>query len=245
VDNTLKGERLKHLQPQTLQVLLAILSNRRFSQRGIWAICKRSRPISLGQVNKVVMYLERKGFVQNVNKNPMTMLLSKTDTRDFDIGHGKYAVVDPVGLVRFISMFRSMAELKIQTIFVDAPEQRIIKELSKEDVVFCLGTAMERYTQYYRPAEISLYIYPGKEETVSRLLGTARTGSIRIDCYKVDYIRYLGNENVKKRIIDSLFALELKGIQSTTMVQTVVDMFCDGKAVFTKPLLKKLWGVEI
>jgi hypothetical protein len=41
------------------------------------------------------------------------------------------------------------------------------------------------------------------------------------------------------------FSMETGTFRMTTKVHTVIDMFCDDKAVYTKPLLKELWGVEI
>ena len=220
---------MKHIQPKTLQIILSVLSAGRFSQRGIWRLCNKEGKISIGHVNNVINDLLRKGFVERVWKHRMAGTLEKAglygDNRsDLDMGRANYALTDPVGLLRFISFFRSMGELRTFTVSVDASEEKIINELAKKGVIFCLGTAMERYSAYYRTDEVSFY--SREPETMHKYLRTAKEGFTKVSCYEIDYVQG-----------------KISG--HTTRVQTVVDMFCDGKGVYTKPLLRKLWGVEI
>lgn len=220
---------MKHIQPKTLQIMVAVLSTGRFSQRGIWRLCNRQGTVSIGQVNKVVKDLQQKGFVERLWKSPIAETMEMAgpigeDWEDFNMGRANYALTDPIGLLRFISLFRSMRELRLFTISVEASEEKIIKELLKKDAIICLGTAMERYSAYYRPDEVSFY--SGKPEAIYKYLRTAKGGFTKVSCYKIDYVQG-------------------KTGGPTTDVQTVVDMFCDGKGVYTKPLLRKFWGVDI
>ncbi len=220
---------MKHIQPKTLQIMLAVLSTGRFSQRGIWRLCNKKRNVSIGHVNGVINDLRRKGFVERMWRSGMANVMESAglfgeDREDFDMGRASYVLADPVGLLRFIALFRSMSELRLFTISVDAREDEIIKTLSKKDAILCLGTAMERYSAYYRPDEVSFY--SGEPEAMHRYLRTAKKGLTKVSCYKIDHVQG-----------------KIGGC--TTKVQTVVDMFCDGKGVYTKPLLRELWSVEI
>ncbi|UCG68910.1 MAG: hypothetical protein JSV09_14150 [Thermoplasmata archaeon] len=230
-----------------MQIIVAILTTRNFSQRGLWRFCKSKQGISIGQVNKVVTELQQRGFIERLWRTPASEALVKLefigeDTLDFDMGRVNYILTDPVGLLRYISLFRSMSELRSFTLNVDASEERVISKLSKQDAVFCLGTAQEKYTPYYRSDEVSFYSRnPNK---IYSFLRTAKRGQTKVSCYNIDYVRFRNQKLNTFQLLDSLFAYESDGIKITTKVQTVVDMFCDGKSTYTKPLLKSLWGVE-
>ena len=68
---------MKHIQPKTYQIMVAILSAVTFSQRMIWRLCNRTNKISIGQVNKVVNDLLRKGFVEELFRRKRLMNFEK------------------------------------------------------------------------------------------------------------------------------------------------------------------------
>jgi hypothetical protein len=196
------------------------------------------------------MDLERKGFIERIGSGSKAAELTHRglvgdEGLVHDMGRSNYLLADPAGLLRSISWFRSMNELRLRSYSVSASSDRVIAELAKKEVVFCLGTAMERYTPYYRPGAVSLYIYPGREDDILGYLQTAKQGGTKVDCYRVDYVKPGMGRDMDGMLIDSLFARRQKQVGYTTMVQTVIDMFCDGAGVYAKPLLKKLWGIEI
>jgi len=240
---------MKHIQPKTLQIMVAILSTRRFSQRGLWRLCNKKQSISIGHVNKVVLDLQRKGFVERLYRSSVSKTFEDVgfaDNKTFDkiMGKANYVLTNPLGLLQYISLMRSMDELRMFTLNVSASEKKVIETLSKKKVIFCLGSAQIQYAAYYRPDEISLYAKNPKK--IYDFLKTARQGNTKISCYRVDYIRYQNFDEMNlTQLMDSLFARKLKSKRITTKVQTVIDMFCDGKGVYTKPLLRNLWGVEI
>ncbi len=199
---------MKHMQPKTFRVVIAVLSSDRFSQRGLRKLCNEE--VSAGQVNKVVAELVRNGFVERSS------------------GRAAFVLADPLGLLRYVGLFRSMPEQRVFTASVAAKRDEITAGLSKRGVVFCLGTAMESYTPYFRPGEVSFYAEDWK--AAKGFLDTAPRGTTRVTCYGT-----IGD--------DPLSVGPKTGI--TTKVRTVIDMFCDGKGVYTKPLLKDLWGAEI
>lgn len=236
---------MKHIQPKTLQIMVAVLGAVTFSQRMIWRLCNRTNKISIGQVNKVVNELLVKGFVEELFRRKRVLEFEKRSPigniiKNFDQGNASYRLIDPVGMLRYISLFRSMNELQVFKLSIDASEKDIIKELTKRKVIFCLGTAQQRFTPYFRPEEISFYTID--PERSYEFLKSARTGNSKISCYHIDYIRDLDEIT---HVVDHLFAEKERRVMFTTKVQTVIDMFCDGKGVYTKPLLKSLWGVEI
>ncbi|UCE38841.1 MAG: hypothetical protein JSW00_06350 [Thermoplasmata archaeon] len=239
---------MKHIQPKTFQIMVAILSTRKFSQRGLWRLCKSKHGISIGQINKVVTELQQKGFIERLWRTPASEAMVELgfigeDTLDFDMGRANYILTDPVGLLRYISLFRSMNELRSFTLNVDASEEKVIAKLLRQDAVFCLGTAQEQYTPYYRSDEVSFY--SRNPNRIYSFFRTAKRGQTKVNCYSIDYIRVRNEKLNLFQLLDSLFAHESEGMKITTKVQTVVDMFCDGKSTYTKPLLKSLWGVEI
>ena len=238
---------MKHIQPKTLQIMVAILYKRRFSQRGLWRFCEEKQGMSIGHVNNVVLDLQRKGFVERVWRTPAGKGLGDagfTGEKPKDMIKANYVLTNPLGLLQFISLMRSMDELRLFTLSVNAPEKEVIKTLSKKGVVFCLGTAQRQHSAYYRPDEISFY--SEEPQKIHDFLKTAKRGHTKISCYRIDYIRYHRYDEIDlAELLDSLFARKIDGKRITTKVQTVIDMFCDGKGAYTKPLLKNLWGVEI
>jgi len=236
---------MKHIQPKTLQIMVAVLSAVTFSQRMVWRLCNRTNRVSIGQVNKVINDLLQKGFVEELFRRKRLIRFEKASPiarviEDFDTGNATYRLSDPVGLLRYISLFRSMRELRVFSISVAGKEETVIKELSKKQVIFCLGTAQERFTPYFRPDEVSFY--SSDPDGLYDYLRSAKRGNTKITCYRIDYTRNIDDIG---SVLDQLFAQKEGRFRSTTEVQTVVDMFCDGKGAYTKPLLKSLWGVEI
>ena len=228
--------------PATYRILLAILTRKEASQQEL----ARDLDVSIGQVNGVVRWLEQGGFVERGRAEDRTAR-----------GRGKevYLLVNPTGLLRAVSLFRSMPRLRQFTVSVDVRKEKLISDLARRPVVFCLGTALERYSRFYRADEISFYGFPGASgrgvEAIRRDLSMSKEGITRATCYALP-TRVHGRREV---VADPPGAL--KGLQSfgfaektrdgyfTTRAQTVVDLFCDGKAFAARDLLKELWGVEL
>ena len=83
-------------------------------------------------------------------------------------------------------------------------------------------------------------------------LAARKEGITRATCYllptKIHGRRAsepIGTNEVLERLVAHGFADRTSGGYFTTKVQTVVDLFCDGKAFAARDLLKKLWGVEL
>jgi biotin operon repressor len=228
--------------PTTYRILLAILTRREASQQEL----ARDLDVSLGQVNRVVRWLEQGGFVER----------SRAEGRAAR-GRGKevYLLVNPTGLLRAISLFRSMPRLRQFTLSVDVPKRKLMSDLARRSVVFCLGTALERYSRFYRADEVSFYAIPGASgvgvEAIRRSLRISKEGITRAACYllptKVHGRREeLADPRGALKALQSFgFAEKARDGYFTTRVQTVVDLFCDGRAFAARDLLKEMWGVEL
>ncbi len=228
--------------PTTYRILLAVLTRKEASQQEL----ARDLDVSVGQVNVVVRWLEQGGFVERGRAEDRTVR-----------GRGSevYLLVNPSGLLRAISLFRSMPRLRQFTVSVDVPKGKLISDLARRPVVFCLGTALERYSRLYRADEVSFYALPGAGgggvEAIRRDLAASKEGITRATCYSLPTKVHGRRERVAeprgalKGLLSFGFVEKGRGGYFTTRVQTVVDLFCDGKAFAARDLLKGLWGVEL
>jgi len=229
--------------PTTYRILLTVLTREQASQQEL----ARDLDVSLGQVNAVVRWLEEGGFVERARAEGRTAR-----------GRGKevYLLTNPTGLLRAVSLFRPMARLRQFTVSVDVPKERLVLELARRPVAFCLGTALERYSRFYRADEVSFYAFPGGSrggvETIRRDLSTSREGITRATCYLLPTKVHGRREEEVADAHKALDVLRSIGFVEkardrcfTTRVQTVVDLFCDGKAFAARDLLKEVWGVEL
>src|SRR5438093_3017190 len=82
----------------------------------------RDLGVSIGQVNGVVRWLEQGGFVER----------GRTENRRAR-GRGKevYLLSNPTGLLRAISLFRSMPRLRQFTVSVDVPKEKLMSDAAR------------------------------------------------------------------------------------------------------------------
>jgi len=231
---------MKHLQPQTLRIYLAILTTPRFHQRYLWKVLNREGTISVGMVNEVVNGLVARRFVERTRSTLARTAATPESVASVE-SSGGYELSDPVGLLHFISMFRRMPELRTFTRRIRAGRNEVVRELASRGAVFCLGTAMETYSQYFRSEEVSFY--SSEAGPIREWLETAPAGNTQVSCYRQDYVR--SPEELPGLLRDGLFAGNVAGTTVTTRAQTATDMFCDGKSAYAAPILKELWGVNL
>ena len=229
---------MKHLQPKTLRVYLAILANTRFSQRGLLEMLNRDGSVSIGFVNDVVNDLVLKRLVERSRRTSMETV-STIETVSTAKMTGGYILSDAVGMLNLISLFRRMPELRLFSRNIRAGRQEVIRELAGRDVVFCLGSAIEMYSNHFHPEEVSFYA--SDAESARLFLADAPAGNTKVSCYRPDYVRDAGE--IPALFRDPLFAGKSRNVARTSKVQTAIDMFCDGKGAYAAPLLEELWGV--
>lgn len=229
--------------PATYRVLLGLLTRREASQREL----ADDLDVSIGQVSNVFRWLVENGFAE---RGSSVSRMRRGRARDV------YVLTNPTGLLRAISLFRPMERLRLFSLTIDVPKEKLLADLRRRPVVLCLGTALERYSRFYRSDEISFYALVGGEPdgavTIRRDLSGRKEGITRAACYLLEsrtHGRRKPEQSPSSEMFDRLirhgFATRIRGHSMTTRVQTVVDLFCDGKAFAARDLLKDLWGVEL
>jgi hypothetical protein len=217
------GEHMNPAAPKTFEVLKWVLSQPATSQRMI----ARSTNVSLGQINKVFSWLEGNNFIERIGKNSHIKVPK-------DIGPVSYRLINPTGILRAISFFRSMKNNRILELNLDLKKEKVIRYLKKQNVIFCLDSALEKHDSYFRGDTICCYIVPiEKIEDIKNDLTSIKYGLSRIEFYSWDF-KGLDIRNKMN---------SLKNY--TTEEQTIIDLFCDNKAHYTKELLRKKWGIEL
>lgn len=226
---------MKRIQPKTLLILNQVLERKAFSQKDILRSCNRIDHLSIGMVNRVINDMISKRYIAKISKWERDHLVDQplVENGKRSSRRPKYYLKDPMGLLAYISIFRSMEDLLIFDIGVDATKQAIREEMKRFDIVYCLGSAMGSTSTYFRSDDVSFYSF--EHEGIRDHLKTAKPGRMRIRCYRLDLVNELNKDNPIFKIDDSCLR--------TSDVQTVIDMFCDGKSAYTKPLLNKLWGI--
>ncbi len=217
------GERMNPVAPKTFEVLKWVLSQPATSQRMI----ARNTNVSLGQINKVFLWLEENNFIERIRKN------TKINASK-DLGPVSYQLINPTGILRAISFFRSMKNNRILELNLDLKKEKVIRYLNKQKVIFCLDSALEKHDSYFRGDTICCYIVPKeKVEDIKNDLSSIKYGISRIQFYSWDF----KGLDIRDKINSHN--------NYTTEVQTIIDLFCDNKAHYTKELLRKKWGIEL
>lgn len=221
---------------KTAIILMKVLEMKELTQMTIVnEIAKVGRgelTASAAQINRVIHWLVQHGYVVIKRRGDSRKeRIEDRISRGLELlkpleieGRIFYELINPLGVLELIAMHRSMASVKKDTFRVSIKKSELIEFLKSRDVVFCLGTALEQYSGYYRPDEISFY---AKEDNKMRDYLKSHPGNLlTVSWYDPpDWV--------------------LKNGSYTTEVQTAVDMFCDGKGYYTKDILHKLWGVIV
>ncbi len=194
-----------------------------FSQRMIM----RNTNISLGQINKTFKWLEDNNFIERVRKIVLTKV-------PHNLGVVRYQLINPTGLLRAISFFRKMKDLKILELNLDITKEEIIKYLTGKKVIFCLETALEKYDSYFRGDTVCCYVGSTEQtDNIQKDLSAIKFGLTKVQLYSWDFQDY----DIKHQSNSQN--------NYTTELQTIVDLFCDNKAHYTKELLKRKWRIVL
>ena len=102
---------------------------------------------------------------------------------------------------------------------------KIVEYFKKQRGVFCLTTALERYTEYVRDPAIHVYV---DEDFYNKMLSKETSGTVRVNMYPFTPYR---EDNV----------IEKDGLRITTKIRTLIDLYCDDKAYTAEPLIKQIW----
>lgn len=223
VNVSLCGERMNPVAPMTFSVLKYVLEHPETAQRMV----ARDTGVSLGQVNKVFSWLVENNFIERIGKRHPQRNMQKRNT-------ARYRLVNPTGILRTISLFRSMKINQMLELNLNIKKEEALKFLKKKKVILCLDSALERYDSYFRGDTICCYIDPpDRLDIIKKELSKVQLGITKIRLYRWDFAGL--------DILDSMSSKDY----STTETQTVIDLFCDNKAHYTRELLKRRWGMEL
>ena len=95
----------------------------------------------------------------------------------------------------------------------------------KNNGIFCLTTALEKYTEYVRDPAIHVYV---DQDSWNDMAAQEHEGNVRVNLYSFKPYR---DDNVN----------EVDVVKFTTRLRTFIDLYCDDKAYAAEPLIKQLW----
>lgn len=195
------------IRPATYKVIRYILAHpeEALTQRE----AQRQTGVSLGQVNKVVNWLLTRGYLTKNRRSGLQL-------------------VNPGGLITLFALYRRMDDLKIGSFKIRSDVEQAKQYLIGQKGVFCLETALDEHSSYFRSPGVSCYVPESKIETITRDLKSASGGALPLDLY---------NDDLK-------FQLDVEG-NHTSKIRTVIDLTCANRFYITRTLVKELWGLEI
>ncbi len=135
-----------------------------------------------------------------------------------------YRVTSPLALIKFFSSFRNMNTQKISKDW-GVDRDKVIEYFKTQGGVFCLTTALEHYTEYVRDPAIHVYV---TEDFWNEIQKKETSGTVRVNMYPFTPYR---EDNVTEK----------DGLQITTKLRTLIDLYCSDKAYAGEPLVKQLW----
>ena len=192
-----------------------ILGKKTFTQYQV----KKDLKTGMSVVNDTVELLLEKGVIKKTEKN--------------------YVLTDPEGLIELIAFFRNMEKLKIAEMSTSIEKIEAIK-LVPQDVVFCLETALEKYSNYYKSNRVSFYADEKTAKELEKKLVYKPGNATVIAVYKEKPViskteagmsgwKKLGVKNAEK-------------LKFTTAIRTIIDLYSDKKGNAAEKLVEYLWG---
>lgn len=131
-------------KPVSFNIVKAMLESKEFTQLAL----SQSINVSLGQVNKIVNYLQKKGFVEK--------------------GKASYVVTNPLAIIEEIAKYRDMRK-RIIARFSLSLEQKALFDMLRSNVVFCLDTALMQYCKDVKTKRICAYLSEGNDKLIEKL----------------------------------------------------------------------------
>lgn len=135
-----------------------------------------------------------------------------------------YEVSAPVALIKFYSRFRNMANFKLSK-DMGTDRDKVIEYFRDRGDVFCLTTALEHYTEYVRDPAVNVYV---DGAFLNEMQSKETEGTVRVNMYP--FAPYRKDNAVQK-----------DGLEITTKLRTLIDLFCTDMAYAGEPLVMQLW----
>ena len=215
--------------PKTFEVLKWTLKLPTLSQRLIYKNSNKfGDGVSLGQVNHVFQWLEGMGFIDRVK-----VVRRQRGVKD-ELSSGRYQMANPTGLLRAISFFRSMDRNLVAKYDLDLKKEELLEYLDGQNITYCLDTALERHDTYIRSDRVCFYATDmNMADDINGELSSVRQGLTRCEVFLWDF----KGLDIRKPINSE------DGY--TTPIQTIIDLFCNDRAYYTKELIRNQWGVAL
>ena len=206
------------VRPATYKVVRYILAHpdEALVQREI----QRETGVSLGQVNKVVNWLVSRGYLKKFKDNGRL--------RGVKVPSNSVELVNPGGLITLFGLYRRMEDLLLGSFKVRAEVEQARNYLAEQGAVFCLDTALDKYSSYFRNPGLFCYVPQAKLEAITKDLKSSVGGALPLELYHDD----MANEG------------DIEG-HYTKRIRTVIDLTCANRFYTTRTLLKDLWGLEV
>ena len=182
-----------------LLIIEYILSNNTFTQYKI----KKELNLGMYIVNTTVNFLLEKEVIEQKDK--------------------KYVLLDAESLLELVAFFKNMKEYKIAEIETSLSKKEIEKYIPK-DAVYCMDSALEQYTNYYKTNKVCIYASEEQAKKLKDKLKLNPGNKTVVQIYKTGIIN----------------VVEIKGLKYTTKIKTIIDMYCDKRGNSVETLLKKL-----
>ncbi len=150
---------------QSFKVVYWVLKLKVFSQTEL----AEKAMVSWGQMNKVVQWLIKKGFVRK---------------------GAKYELVNPAALVQLLT---TEVELEKDSFEVSVPKKIILDWIKKHEQVLCLNSALDFYSNYFRDPGISVCF----SKELKEYLANAQPGLTKVTLVKSN-LELLPSNIIKK-----------------------------------------------
>lgn len=191
-----------------------ILEKKSFTQYQV----KKDLKTGMSVVNHTVEFLLEKGVIKKGEKN--------------------YVLTDPEGLIELIAFFRNMKKLKIIEIGTSLEKVEAIKLIPK-NAIFCLETALEKYSNYYKSNRVSFYSDEKTAEELEKKLAYKPGNTTVVEVYLEKPViskTELGMSDWKKLGVRNAGKLKF-----TTRIRTIIDLYSAKRGNAAEKLVDYLW----
>ena len=206
--------------PKTFEVVEAILEQKKFTQLAL----SRQVDASFGIVNRTTRWLEAKNYVKKTGKF--------------------YELRDPDGILSSLAVFRDMKSLIIDEVTVSLTPAQIKGLLPPDRVCYCLETALEEYSNYFRANRVCVYVDKKDVPRLLALLENRKGPGTQVVFYE-EKPPVKGKKPTLPEFKDTQTTNESINRWYTPRTRTVIDLVCDNKAYAAQDLFMSLWGIKL
>lgn len=179
---------------------------------------KKDLKTGMSIINQTTKFLLEKGVIKKTEKN--------------------YELTDPEGLIELIAFFRNMGKQKIIEIGTSLEKTEAIK-LVPQNAIFCLETALEKYSNYYKSNRVCFYADEKTAKELEKKLAYKPGNKTVVAVYKEKPTlskTEIGMSDWKKLGIKNAGNLKF-----TTAIRTIIDLYSDKKGNAAEKLVEYLW----